>query len=61
MNLNHDKVTERRMRRSIQRAFERAFDSIAKRPTLVIESGDDEESVSSRALNEIREWLFRGR
>ena len=61
MNLNHDKVTERRMRRSIQRAFERAFERIAKRPTLVIESGDDEESVSSRALNEIREWLFRGR
>ncbi len=61
MSTDRDKEMEKRVQRSVERAFKRLFKRIASEPTLVIESGDDEESVSSRALDEIRQWLFRGR
>jgi len=61
MSTDCDKEMENRVQRLVERAFKRLFKRIASEPTLVIESGDDKESVSSRALAEIRQWLFRGR
>ena len=65
MNTDGNSITEAQIRKAIRKAARKAFRQLFKRianePILVIESGDDEESVSSRALDEVREWLFRGR
>lgn len=65
MNTDGNSITEAQIRKAIRKAarkaFKQLFKDIANEPTLVIESGEDENSVSTQSLSDIRQWLFRGR
>jgi hypothetical protein len=61
MNTDGNSITEAQIRKAVRKAFKQLFKRIANEPTLVIESGEDENSVSTQSLSDIRQWLFRGR
>ena len=61
MNTDGNSMTEAQIRKAVRKAFKQLFKNIANCPTLVIESGGDEESVSTQSVNDILEWLFRRR
>ena len=61
MNTDGNSMTEAQIRKAIRKAFQRLFKNMANWPTLVIEPGEDEESISPQSMDDIREWLFRGR
>ena len=65
MNTDGNSITEAQIRKAIRKAarkaFKQLFKNIANYPALVIESGGDEESISTQSVNDILEWLFRRR
>ncbi len=61
MNADPDTVREAQVRKVIRRAFKQLFEDIANEPTLVIELTGDEDSISTKSPDDVREWLFRRR
>ena len=59
LNIDQERVMETQVRKAVRKAFAQLFKDIANQPTLIIELPESEDTVATRSLNDILEWLFR--
>ena len=55
------KVTERQVKKAIQRALKHVLKDIENEPSFIIMTGDNEGDLSDETASDIQKWLFRRR
>jgi len=61
MDTDGDRAMEEHIRKSVRRALRQLQKHMSSEPTLIVESAEEEDSVSEQSIQGIQRWLFRGR